>query len=240
MNWEILLSRSYVPYSGQQAACLVKGQDNRFYPGVRIENIAFPDTIDEKQIAIFTCLSEGDKPSQLIIPKGVNTNSEIIKFWEKEYNLTCVRIDDIDNIPVYEEHIPLNIEIKKCLIELLDKAVVPHSDFPVSALVKTPDGFISGVNIECSEWRLGLCAERLAISKAISQGKHTLQEIYVHTRFGEFSSPCGACRQVMIEHMPHHPVHLFHSNGSESFHITSHLLPYSFQSSTLHKSNQPN
>ncbi len=240
MKWETLMARSYVPYSGKPGVCLVKGRKNIFYPGVRIENIAFPDTIDDVQAALFTCLSEGDVPQQLLLPENTGNHSVILHFWEKEYNLELVTTDDISNIEPFRNVLSKDADVRETLTRLLDMAVVPNSHFPVSALLKTPDGFISGVNVECSEWRLGLCAERLSIAKALASGYTDLSEIFIHTRYGEFSSPCGACRQVIVEHMPHKPVHLFHANGTESFHISSHLLPYSFQSQSLNKEIKSN
>ena len=240
MKWETLMARSYVPYSGKPGACLVKGRKNIFYPGIRIENIAFPDTIDEIQAAIFTCLAEGDVPQQLVLPENTSGHSDLLHFWEKEYDLEHIITNDISNLNPYENMLSSDIDVRDTLTFLLDMAVVPNSHFPVSSLLKTPDGYISGVNVECSEWRLGLCAERLSIAKALAMGYTDLNEIFIHTRYGEFSSPCGACRQVIVEHMPHKPVHLFHANGTESYHNSSHLLPYSFQSKSLHKEIKSN
>lgn len=240
MKWETLLARSYVPYSGRPGACLVKGEKNIYYPGVRIENIAFPDTIDEKQAALFFCLSEGDTPRQLLLPKSVSNVSDLISFWEKEYHLEILYVEEIDQYSIFDGLISSDIDVAKYLAKLLDKAVVQNSNFPVSALLKIPGGYISGVNVECSEWRLGLCAERIAIARALACGYRDLLELYIHTKYGEFSSPCGACRQVIVEHMPGKPVHLFHANGTESFHITTHLLPYSFQSASLNKEIKSN
>jgi homotetrameric cytidine deaminase len=117
----------------------------------------------------------------------------------------------------------------------LDYAKVEESNFPVAALLETEKGFFSGVNIECSSWSMGLCAERIAIAKALSFGCQQLKTLHIHTRDGEFSSPCGACRQVLIEHMPKRQIHLYHADHSKSIHFCNDLLPHSFQSSSLKK-----
>jgi cytidine deaminase len=70
LNWTDFLSRSYAPYSGRPAACVVKGESGRFYGGVRIENISFPLTINEVQAAVCFCLSEKDHPLSLLRPAG--------------------------------------------------------------------------------------------------------------------------------------------------------------------------
>ncbi len=114
-------------------------------------------------------------------------------------------------------------------------AVVEESNFPVSALVETEEGYFSGVNIECSSWNLGLCAERVVITKALTYGAKKLENLHIHSRGGEFSSPCGACRQVIMEHMPDKQIYLHHADGTESVHFAVDLLPHSFRSSTLAK-----
>ena len=74
----------------------------------------------------------------------------------------------------------------------------PYSHFPVGAAVLAEDGHIyGGTNIENAAYPSSLCAERVAIFKAISEGNRHIQAIAVATHAG--GSPCGACRQVMRE-----------------------------------------
>src|SRR5699024_6543896 len=119
------------------------------------------------------------------------------------------------------------------LVALLERARVEESNFPVAALAKTNKGWVSGTNIECSAWSMGLCAERVAISKALTYTEAEITELHIHTRYGEFSSPCGACRQVISEHLPDRKLYLHHADGSQSIHLSNDLLPFSFQSSSL-------
>jgi len=235
MNWNALRDCSYTPYSGKSEACVVEGESGLFYTGVRVENISFPETIQASQSAIFTCLSEKDRPVKLIIPKNYQENRHILNFWEDEYNLTIIIEDSPPEKDRYHKILSLKSDITDQLIQLLDFAIVPNSNFPVSAILEVEDGFITGVNAECSEWSLGLCAERLAIAKAIAMGYRTFKRLYVHTKYGEYSSPCGACRQVINEQMPNKPVYLYHANHSHSYHDISQLLPYSFQTKYLKK-----
>ena len=115
------------------------------------------------------------------------------------------------------------------------KSVIPNSDFPVSALLYVDDGYFEGTNIEVNDWTKGLCAERVALAKAITAGYFSFNHLEVHTQKGEFSSPCGACRQVIIEHLPYHTIKLHHADGSLSEHSTVDLLPYNFKTSSLKK-----
>jgi len=231
MDIKQLEETNYVPYSGKGSVAVVKSVTGNYYPGVRIENAAFPLTINAAQNALFTCLSEKDRPKAIYV-QDVKAND--LEFWRNEYNVWVYPLEDLKNEMNKEVLLDLQEnDIKSTLKELLDRAVTVNSDFPVSALLKTGKGYISGVNIECSEWSLGLCAERVAIGKAISYGIRDFESLYIHTRAGEYSSPCGACRQVIYEHLPHNPVHLFHADGTHSMHYSSDLLPHSFRSSSL-------
>lgn len=231
MDIRKLQEKNYVPYSGNSSVAVVKSVAGNYYPGVRIENAAFPLTINAAQSGLFTCLSERDRPKAIYVQE---TNANDLEFWRNEYNVWVYPIEDLQNETYKEVLFDLQEnEIKATLKKLLDQAVTINSDFPVSALLKTAKGYFSGVNIECSEWSLGLCAERVAISKAISYGIRDFESLFIHTRGGEYSSPCGACRQVIFEHLPHNPVHLFHADGSHSMHFSSDLLPHSFRSTSL-------
>ena len=78
------------------------------------------------------------------------------------------------------------------------RAYAPYSGYCVGAAVLAEDGQVyGGNNIENSAYPSGLCAERVAIFKAISEGNRRITAICVVTKNG--GSPCGACRQVMRE-----------------------------------------
>ena len=80
------------------------------------------------------------------------------------------------------------------------KAYAPYSNFKVGAAVLTIDGKIfTGCNVENSSYGLSICAERSAISNAISSGYKKFTKIAVVTDSEPPASPCGACRQVIFE-----------------------------------------
>lgn len=232
MSWNSLFEKSYTPYSGQPQACIIEGTSGKFYAGVRIENISYPLTIPAVQAACAICLSEMDIPKTIFVP---HNKMEQLKFWEAEFDLNVLStkeppVEQVENLfhPKESEFSPL-----KRLKQLLDQAVVVNSDFPVSALLFTEHGFFEGVNIEVSGWTHGICAERVAISKAFAHGTTEFTKMEIHTRKGEFSSPCGACRQVITELLPYHTLKLHHSDGTLSEHLSVDLLPFSFKSSAL-------
>lgn len=238
MTWNHLLSHSYTPYSKQPGGCLVRSRQGRYHPGVRIENLSFPLTIDEVQAALFGCLSEGEEPEQLLVPPGYHSQDPLLA---RLYGLQAEELNSPEQLelpdnpemagiarPVKQDGILQ--ELERCA----ERAYSPYSDFPVSCLLETVQGYISGVNIECSSWMHGLCAERVALAKMLSHGiGGGIQVIHIHAKSGTFISPCGSCRQVLIEHASQSPVLLYHGNGTRSEYFVSQLLPYQFQTDFL-------
>jgi len=77
-------------------------------------------------------------------------------------------------------------------------AYAPYSNYPVGAALRTKSGHIyTGCNVENAAYPAGICAERVAIFKAVSEGEKEFEVIAVATANG--GSPCGVCRQVMAE-----------------------------------------
>ena len=82
--------------------------------------------------------------------------------------------------------------------EARQKAYAPYSRYKVGAAVLTKSGKVyTGCNVENAAYPSGLCAERVAIFKAISEGEREVIAIAVVTKNG--GTPCGACRQVISE-----------------------------------------
>lgn len=221
-----LLDRSYVPYSRRPSAVVAESKSGEFFPGVRVENVSFPLSISAIQNALFCCISEGYEPATVFVEEG--TPAEATIFWEKAFSLNIESLNTRNDFPLYPV-VRHTKPIKDTLRSLLDRAVAGESNFPVSALLQTDHGVIPGVNIELKPWDRGLCAERTALAKAISYGATDYRALYICTRKGEYSSPCGACRQVICEHLRHKPVYLYQPDGTRAELFSSDLLPYSFQ-----------
>ena len=80
-------------------------------------------------------------------------------------------------------------------------AVAPYSGFPVGAAILTRTGtVVTGVNIENASYGLTMCAERVAIFKALSDGERDFVAVAVVADTPGATAPCGACRQVLWEH----------------------------------------
>jgi cytidine deaminase len=223
--------KSYSPYSSTEESCYILGESGIYYPGVRVENVSFPLSISAIQAAVCSCLANGDKPDRFIAMKG---RFELLEYWIRTFSLVH---DDSEPIPemIYTPLLSPDTDVTSMLKELVPKAVTIHSKFPVAAMLETKNGYIPGVNVEISAWSLGLCAERVAIARAVASGFTTFKAIHISAPKSEFVSPCGACRQVLTEFMPEAAAELHHGDGTLSKHIISHLLPHGFTSSALKK-----
>ncbi|HET9588922.1 MAG TPA: cytidine deaminase [Anaerolineales bacterium] len=96
----------------------------------------------------------------------------------------------------------LNNQEKQALIDLANtarqRAYAPYSNYPVGAALRTKTGrLFTGVNVENAAYPQTMCAERVAIFKAVSEGEREFEVISVVTDNG--GSPCGGCRQVLAE-----------------------------------------
>jgi cytidine deaminase len=91
---------------------------------------------------------------------------------------------------------------KQALIDLANmarqRAYAPYSNYPVGAALRTKTGRLyTGVNVENAAYPQTMCAERVAIFKAVSDGEKEFEVIAVVTNNG--GAPCGGCRQVLAE-----------------------------------------
>jgi len=92
----------------------------------------------------------------------------------------------------------LRRELVQRAIEARKMAYAPYSNYMVGAALLTRSGkFFSGANVENAAYPMSLCAERVAIFKAVSEGEREFVAVAVVTANG--GTPCGACRQVMAE-----------------------------------------
>lgn len=79
------------------------------------------------------------------------------------------------------------------------KAYAPYSKFHVGAALQLSGQIFEGANVENASYSLTICAERVAITNAVVAGARDLEAVVVCTDVSPPSSPCGACRQVLLE-----------------------------------------
>ena len=110
-----------------------------------------------------------------------------------------------------------------------ERAIAAFSDFKVGAALETADGrIITGCNIENSTYGLTMCAERVAIFKAISEGHRSFTRIAVVADTSQPTSPCGACRQMLWEFAGNIEVILADLTHVKTTHQLKDLLPHPF------------
>ena len=108
-------------------------------------------------------------------------------------------------------------------------AFAPFSNFAVGAALETRSGKIyTGCNVENASYGLTVCAERVAIWKAVSEGERDFAQIVIVADTTEPTPPCGACRQIIWEFCGDIPVILINLIGRTETFAMSELLPRAF------------
>ncbi|MFP4378436.1 MAG: cytidine deaminase [Spirochaetales bacterium] len=105
----------------------------------------------------------------------------------------------------------------------------PYSQFRVGAALLAADGTVfRGVNVENRSYGLGICAERSAITAAVSAGKQEFAAIAVFSPDAAYPiSPCGACRQVLSEFLPRKaPILFIDKDGNVEEHTMEEVFPF--------------
>jgi cytidine deaminase len=115
-----------------------------------------------------------------------------------------------------------------------ENAFAPFSNFKVGAALETSDGRIySGCNVENATYGLTVCAERVALWKAISEGERKFARIAVASGSDSPATPCGACRQLLWEFCGDIEVILTNPQGFCETHRMSSLFPCPFDAGSL-------
>jgi cytidine deaminase len=115
-----------------------------------------------------------------------------------------------------------------------ENAHAPYSNFRVGAALRSTSGRIfGGCNVENATYGLTICAERVAIFKAISEGERGFSAIAVVTDTDAPTPPCGACRQLIWEFCGDIPVSMANLDGKIEVMQMRELFPRAFDDSNL-------
>ena len=117
-----------------------------------------------------------------------------------------------------------------------EHAQAKYSNFRVGAALELNDGrIVTGCNVENASYGLTICAERVAIVKAISDGAlpRTFRRVAVCADTAKLTPPCGACRQFLWEFCGNIPIVLSNLDGETKTYTVGELLPEAFDDSLL-------
>jgi cytidine deaminase len=130
-----------------------------------------------------------------------------------------------------EDRLPELIEIAK---RARLRSVAPFSTFLVGAAVRTKDGKVyTGCNVESASYGLTVCAERVAIWKALSEGERDFTELAVVADTESLTPPCGTCRQIIWEFCKQATIVLANLHGDNQIVSIGELLPRAFDARFL-------
>jgi cytidine deaminase len=114
------------------------------------------------------------------------------------------------------------------------KSVAPFSNFLVGAAVQSRDGKVfTGSNIESASYGLTVCAERVAIWKALSEGERDFTDLVIVADTEQLTPPCGTCRQIIWEFCKNAKITLANLRGNKQEVTISDLLPRAFDARFL-------
>lgn len=119
--------------------------------------------------------------------------------------------------------------IQKAL-EARKNSYSPYSQFAVGTALEAEDGAIyTGCNVENASYGLSICAERTALVKAISQGAKKFKRLAIVADTQEPVTPCGMCRQMLMEFSPEMEIILANTQGKSETTTLAKLLPKAFE-----------
>lgn len=124
---------------------------------------------------------------------------------------------------------PADDALVRAAKEAREQAYAPYSKFKVGAAVLCTDGRVfTGANVESASYGLSCCAERVAVFKAVSEGCRSFDAIAVVSDAAPPATPCGACRQVLVEFSPDARIITENLQGDRTEALVKDYLPCAF------------
>ena len=121
----------------------------------------------------------------------------------------------------------------KAAMKARENAYAPYSGYKVGAAALSGGTVFTGCNVENASYPCGVCAERIAVSKAVSEGRRDISAVAVVGSSAERCTPCGMCRQFLYEFGEDMTVICCDGDGGYETHTIKELLPFGFGSSSM-------
>ena len=140
----------------------------------------------------------------------------------------------LGGVILYRPHSPAEADLISAARRAREHADAAYSHFKVGAALEAADGtVITGCNIENATYGLTICAERVAMFKAISEGHRTFTRIAIVADTATPTPPCGACRQILWEFGGNLEIQLANLTEDKGTHRLQNLLPLPFDARLL-------
>jgi len=129
-----------------------------------------------------------------------------------------------------------DLELYQKAVEQWKNSYSPYSKFAVGAALLTENGNLyTGCNIESAAYSATICAERTALVKAVSEGDLKIASLAVASSSGDFTFPCGICRQMLVEFNPNLRIIVGNQQNHLKVFLLKELLPEAFTAQELDK-----
>jgi len=245
------VDRAYVPFSETPTAAVLLLDDGRWIPGVRVESASYSLTLPALLNAYTTAVAAGvmDQVAAFVLSRPFR-REEALYVEELPQGPYEAAADDawirggwagdgalptVENLllPTLDDGISDETEGIERARQVTRRAYVPASDYAVGAVLDTDAGLVPGVNVEHPDWTRILCAERNALGTVQSYALSAPEHLYLTCDEDPDGTPCGACRQLLVELAPDTTLWMDRHSGPPERSTTSALLPGSFRGQAL-------
>lgn len=240
--------RARVPFSRDEHVVLLLLSDGTWIPGVRVDSASFQLTIAATVNAVTTAYALGRTDVAALWSNRALSAAELLyvqgAFPGRPVQASAphaVRFSD-STLPEPSREVPATIACRPelpggmitCARTIAAHAHVPSSDFPVGCIVPTGNQqAVPGVNVEHPEWSWILCAERNALGTMVSYGLTEPDALVLSCLKDDQGTPCGACRQLIMELAPGASVWMDRGNRPPECMEAVSMLPHFFTGRAL-------
>ncbi len=253
---QTLEARSHVPFSSAPSAALVLLGDGHWIPGVRVDSAAFSLSLPALMNAVTTAVALDRTESMVAFVLSTAARPADRQYvdglpgaaFDLLHGDVFIRADQPNGPslpaptgpldPFVAADGPAPADRVAQARRIADRALTPASGFPVGTLLEIADGrLLPGVNVEHDDWNRILCAERNALGTAHAYGvADAVQALYLSCPLDADGTPCGACRQWLVELAPDITLWMDRDGDPPEQRSPRSLLPGSFSGQAIPRS----